>query len=128
MNWSSPSRTCCRFRDRNRLRLAPDALSAKQRKLEGALAAYGARGPYGEYFVATVKRRAPAGRAAGLRPDRAADAFVCRQRHRRPQLRRAVAWARTKIAASARSILPSTSRTDADGKPVVDWALLRRSV
>ncbi len=34
---------------------------AKQRKLEGALAAYGARGPYSEHFVATVRTIAPLG-------------------------------------------------------------------
>ncbi len=35
--------------------------SAKQQKLEGALAAYGARGPYSEHFTATVRTVTPLG-------------------------------------------------------------------
>jgi ribonucleoside-diphosphate reductase alpha chain len=105
---------------------SPDSLSAKQRKLEGALAANGARGPYREHFVATVRSVTP----LGIQPvydltEPLTHSFVangivvhnCGEQ-----------WLGPYENCCLGSINLATHVTEAEGDAVVDWELLRRSI
>ncbi len=115
------------FRDEIGFVSAPDAPSAKQRKLEAALAAYGARGPYAENFVATVAAVRPLGVQAvydltePLTHSFVANGIVVHNCGEQ--------WLGPYENCCLGSInLATHVTTDGAGVRVVDWELLRRSI
>ncbi len=117
-----------RFRDEvGFVSASPNAPCAKQRKLETALANYGARGPYSEHFTATVRAVTP----LGVQPvydltEPLTHSFVangvvvhnCGEQ-----------WLGPYENCCLGSINLAVHVTqDASGENVVDWELLRRSI